>query len=241
MITNPPHTSDKTSYAHRLITALGSDSDMIKGVMSTPPRNGGNGVIKIELQSIELKIRCLKNKESLRHTAEFKKVYIHSSKPNGERVSEMNFKTLLSVIPGGDQYRVTGNGRIIPKVQHEHMHRPDPQPDVRPRNRVPSAPQARPQPTYSEVITAPSQTINPAAQGVNSQPLPPNYSSTPINNPALIQQIQENGGIFTTQQLYANNTEPNGYNEMSQHPFQNVIAHVYQNPGQNGSYAGNNK
>ena len=117
-------------YYSRLITALGGDSDMIKGVMSTPPRNGGNGVIKIELQSIELKIRCLKNKESLRHTAEFKKVYIHSSKPNGERVSEMNFKTLLSVIPGGDQYRVTG--RIIPKVQHEHMHRPDPQPDVRP-------------------------------------------------------------------------------------------------------------
>ena len=106
---------------------------------------------------------------------------------------------------------------------------------------MPSAPQARPQPTYSEVITAPSQTINPAAQVVNSQPLPPNYSSTPINNPILIQQIQENGGIFTQQQLYANNTEPNRYNEMSQHPFQNVIGHVYQKPGQNGSYAGNNK
>ena len=57
-----------------------------------------------------MEVFCAKN--NLRNSSEFKNVYLRSSKTHKEHMQELNAKTLLSQMPYGNQFHVTGNGRI---------------------------------------------------------------------------------------------------------------------------------
>ena len=45
--------------------------------------------------------------------------WVCSSKSHMERIMTMNFQTILKLIPGGDQYRVTGTGKVEEKPNEE--------------------------------------------------------------------------------------------------------------------------
>ena len=76
-------------------------------------RQNRPGVVKVEMASLEAKIRVLRAKSRLREVAGYKRTYICSAKSHSERVAERNFKTLLNEVPYGKSFRVTGHGIIV--------------------------------------------------------------------------------------------------------------------------------
>ncbi len=65
--------------------------------------------------SLEAKLCVLRAKYSLKHSREFARVFLRSSKSHTERLIEINFRKLLDIVPGGEELRVASNGRIIEK------------------------------------------------------------------------------------------------------------------------------
>ena len=82
-------------------------------------RDGRPGIVKLQLSSKEEKIRVLQQKFELQNTPKFKKVYLRSAQTHEERLIRLNFQTLLEELPGGDNYRFTGSGRLVRKVEHD--------------------------------------------------------------------------------------------------------------------------
>ena len=80
-----------------------------------PGKQGSAGILKIEMPNVQEKIRVLQSKQNLQNSSRWNRVFLRSSKTHAERVNEMNMKTLLSMIPGGDKKMVSGNGKIIDK------------------------------------------------------------------------------------------------------------------------------
>lgn len=103
-----------------LISALGSDiSSKVKitDASRCPDRNTGKPpLLKIAFDNLEQKIEVLRSKKRLTSKPEYKRVYVYGSKTHTERILELNAKTLLSEFPNGNQFRVTGNGRIVKKT-----------------------------------------------------------------------------------------------------------------------------
>ena len=114
VVTNPPTGGDIQLFAQRLVTALGCNTNIITGVLQTSQRNNRRGVLKIEVKGVNQKIQCLRNKSRLSESTEFRRTYIRSSKSHAKRISELNTKALLSMIPGGKQYRISGSGKLLP-------------------------------------------------------------------------------------------------------------------------------
>ena len=114
VVVNPPSDISRDKlWATKLVQALGGHQQMIVNTLRTPRRNGKNGVLKIELTSVDDKVHLLRNKPRLRKTPGFERVYVRSSKSHLERLMDINFRTVLSEIPQGKSYRITGNGRIV--------------------------------------------------------------------------------------------------------------------------------
>ena len=119
--TNVPLRHDRSlmDTAKALISALGTDilhRSMITDVKRCPDRGTGKPpLLKIAFESVEQKVEVLRSKKKLSDSNEFKNVYLRSSKNHTERILELNAKTLLSQLPNGNQFRVTGNGRIVKK------------------------------------------------------------------------------------------------------------------------------
>ena len=119
--TNVPVRHDRSlmETARALISALGtdvSDHSMITDVKRCPDRGTGKPpLLKIAFETVNQKVEVLRAKKKLNDSSEFKNVYFRSSKNHTERILELNAKTLLSQIPNGNQFRVTGNGRIVKK------------------------------------------------------------------------------------------------------------------------------
>ena len=107
---------DDLKLATRLLEALGCRNKKVIQVMRTPAREGNSGIFKVEFASKEDKIEVLRRKATLKQSHEFKNVYLRSSMSHIERLSQLNFKTLLSELPQGKDLRLTGNGRIIRKL-----------------------------------------------------------------------------------------------------------------------------
>lgn len=78
-------------------------------------RDGKPGIMKIEFPSVQEKIRVLQNKQNLQKSR-WNRVYLRSSKMHVERVNDLNMKTILGLIPGGEKYMVSGSGKIIEKT-----------------------------------------------------------------------------------------------------------------------------
>ena len=73
--------------------------------------------MKIELNSREDKITVLKRKKKLLESVSFKGLFLRSAQSHVERLIQLNFKTILEEIPSGNQFRLTGNGRVVRKTQ----------------------------------------------------------------------------------------------------------------------------
>lgn len=105
--------------ANDLISALGTDiSSSVKitdASRCTDRHTGKPPLLKIAFENADQKIDVLRAKKKLKSVAAYKDVYIFGSKTHTERILELNAKTLLSQIPNGNQFRVTGNGRIVKK------------------------------------------------------------------------------------------------------------------------------
>ena len=82
-------------------------------------RDSKPGLTKIQVNSLEDKKKLLRAKVNLRHSQTYSKVYLRSSKSHEERQAEINFRTMLNVIPGGANYMLTGNGRIVKKTNND--------------------------------------------------------------------------------------------------------------------------
>ena len=97
-----------------MIETLGeSVSDVtVSQVKRLQSRNNKPGLVKVALDSKDSKIRVLKAKAKLKNTEMYKKVWMRSSKSHTERLLELNFKQVLQLIPGGEDYRITGSGRL---------------------------------------------------------------------------------------------------------------------------------
>ena len=69
-------------------------------------------LVKVQLLDLEAKKRVLRAKLHLGNTQQFSNVWIRSSKPHIERLIDINFRTILDMIPGGNDMTVTNSGRI---------------------------------------------------------------------------------------------------------------------------------
>ena len=107
---------DATNVARQIIDGqLGLSGVHVVQALRLDSRNDRPGLMKIELENKKDKILVLKNQKKLLDSAEFRGVFLKSSQSHIERLIELNFKTILSEIPNGGHYRVTGCGRIVKK------------------------------------------------------------------------------------------------------------------------------
>ena len=79
------------------------------------------GVVKVQLKTKQDKITILyEQKEQLKQIPRYKRVYIRSAQTHEERIMRLNMQTLLNDLPNGDDYRFTGNGRLVKKDDQGH-------------------------------------------------------------------------------------------------------------------------
>ena len=107
--------TDLISQAKFLVNrALNEPGIPVVRATRLPSRNNRPGLVKIEVNSLENKIKLLRKKFSLKDTQDFKNVYLRSSKSHVERLLELNIMKLLDEIPNGkDKYKLTSNGRLV--------------------------------------------------------------------------------------------------------------------------------
>ena len=107
-----------------LIKALGdqvADAVSVMQVKRLAGRNEKPGLVKVALDTTDSKIKVLKAKKKLQCISEYKNVWIRSSKSHAERIQEQNIKQLLQLIPGGQQLKLTSNGKVQPKNRSNFM------------------------------------------------------------------------------------------------------------------------
>ena len=100
-----------------LIEATGVQCTIRNVKRLVPNHENTVGIIKCELDSLDEKIQVLRNKRHIITTSQG--VWVRSSKTHTDRVMSSNFQTILSLIPGGDGFKMAGNGIIIPKPERE--------------------------------------------------------------------------------------------------------------------------
>ena len=73
-------------------------------------------LVKAQLQSVDDKKKVLRVKKRLATAEGYKNVWIRSSRPHAERLTDQNFRTLLGLIgPQGNTVTINSNGRIVKK------------------------------------------------------------------------------------------------------------------------------
>jgi hypothetical protein len=76
-------------------------------------RNNKPGLMKIEVRSLDEKIRILRDKKKLANHNVYGRVFVRSSKSHAERLMEANLWLLLQQLPQGHQLRVAGSGKLV--------------------------------------------------------------------------------------------------------------------------------
>jgi len=89
----------------------------IRGVTRFRSRDQRPGLVKISFDSVDEKVLVLRNKMSLKTSADYKEVNLKSSKSRAELLIEQNARALLRHLPQGRNLRVTANGRIQVRQQ----------------------------------------------------------------------------------------------------------------------------
>ena len=106
---------NKKSDAHLVVTVLkeaGLGGIKVRNVK----RLGDSTMVQCELRTIEekikLKIKSLKEKATIQDICGS---FVRSAKSHVERTNEQNFKTLLKIIPGGQDCKIAANGKLMKK------------------------------------------------------------------------------------------------------------------------------
>jgi hypothetical protein len=82
-------------------------------VLRLKGKDGKPGIVKIQCLNKEDKISILRAKRNLADCSRYKKVFLRTSMSHSDRMMKLNFETILKELPGGNRYRIAGNGRII--------------------------------------------------------------------------------------------------------------------------------
>ena len=81
-----------------------------------PLRPQAPPLIKVQFRNVDDKVKVLRRKRRLADKETYRGIMMKSSKPHAERVMEMNFRTLLDILPQGGGYMLTGSGKIVKKT-----------------------------------------------------------------------------------------------------------------------------
>lgn len=138
-----PRNEDTEQTDHDLVRALGNDEHgnsvysqvSIKGAARLPNRSPKPALLKIAFSSLNEKKLVLFHKFNLKDTPYYKRVFVRTSKPHGERVQEHNCKIMLQHTDLGNHYRMASSGKLIP-LRQDHP-RPT---NVKSRNELPPPP-----------------------------------------------------------------------------------------------------
>ena len=59
----------------------------------------------------------MREKRNLKDVTRYSRVYLRTSLSHTDRLIQLNFHQILKELPGGEKYRLTGNGRIVLKEE----------------------------------------------------------------------------------------------------------------------------
>ena len=71
-------------------------------------RENRPGIVQMELKNLEDKKKVLRTKSSLRDSDKYKRVYLKGGQTHAKHLNDLNFRTLLNEMQGGNRYRLTG-------------------------------------------------------------------------------------------------------------------------------------
>ncbi len=106
-------TEELDETVKRLLTEIEHPDITVVRCRRLQSRGGKPGIVKVQFTSRDVKIAILRSKRKLKGSREFGKTFLRTSRSHIERLVDVNFRTILKEMPGGDSFRVTGNGRII--------------------------------------------------------------------------------------------------------------------------------
>ena len=93
----------------QLVSIIIEEADVENISIQNVERLRNSNIVQCELCTTEEKIWCLRNKNKMQ---EISGTFVHSAKSHAEHTNEQNFKTLLNIIPGGNDYKITANGMM---------------------------------------------------------------------------------------------------------------------------------
>ena len=96
----------------QLVSIIIEEADVENVTIQNVARLSNSNMVQCELCTTEEKIRCSRNKNKMQ---EISGTFVRSAKSHAERTNEQNFKTLLNIIPGGNDYKITANGKMMKK------------------------------------------------------------------------------------------------------------------------------
>ena len=103
------------------VEGVNHETDVIKVIRKGyKPKNGNEneklGTVLVELSSSEVRTKIMKNKKSLENT-NLKYIKIRNMKSQPEVNQSYFNRQVLKMIPGGDQFYITGNGSLRPQTR----------------------------------------------------------------------------------------------------------------------------
>ena len=75
------------------------------------------GLVKIQFENVQDKVTVLREKRELKNSQDYSRGFLRSSKSHTDRLIELNFKTILDLVPGGENFELTSNGRLMQKEE----------------------------------------------------------------------------------------------------------------------------
>ena len=103
--------------AKKLVHQVLNEPDIpVINALRIPSRNNKPGIVKMEIDCVQNKVKLLRKKGLLREIEGYKNGFLRSSKTHVARLLELNIRKLLDEIPNGhNKYRITANGRLVEK------------------------------------------------------------------------------------------------------------------------------
>ncbi|VDI35644.1 Hypothetical predicted protein [Mytilus galloprovincialis] len=98
---------------HKLGQSVAKEVKIAAVKRLNPRFHGKPGLVKMSLENTDQKILILRNKHKLKTDENYKTVFIQGAKSRIERLIENNTRAILRELPQGNQFRLTGNGRIF--------------------------------------------------------------------------------------------------------------------------------
>ena len=80
---------------HMMKYGMGIETINTKSIEQLNTRPSAPTMLRVELYTLDDKIRILKNKQKLRHTRDYYQVFIRPEKSQTERIMEANNQTIL--------------------------------------------------------------------------------------------------------------------------------------------------